>query len=109
MIDIILDGMRTDTAHRKEDFYKNKRDMVNLTAYFGELLAKSEGLPGRWIWRELHEGSPRFVIEAHSYDPLERLIAAWNFGQESFVYSIGRFPIATPSEDEEDTGTVHSS
>lgn len=104
-LDIIMNGMRTDTACRKDDFYKNKSDIIDLAAYFGELLAISRGMPGQWGWHELSKGSPRFVIQANSYDPLERLIAAWNFGLESFVYSIGRFPLP----ESRDKGVIHPS
>lgn len=93
MIDMIMNGMRTDTYHRKEDFFKNINDIIDLAAYFGELIAQSKGAPGRWIWREVCPGNPRFVIEVNGYDPLERLISAWNFGPESIVHSIERFPL----------------
>ena len=94
MIDMIMNGMRTDTYHRKEDFFKNINDIIDLAAYFGELIAQSKGAPGRWIWCEVCPGKPRFVIEVNGYDPLERLISAWNFGPESIVHSIERFPLS---------------
>ncbi|MCI9264636.1 MAG: hypothetical protein HFF06_08695 [Oscillospiraceae bacterium] len=93
-LDEILEQMKTDIAHRKKDFFDNEDDILDLAAYFGEILSISKGFPHQWEWR--NQDSPtykRFVITASKYDPLERVIQAWNCGSELKNCSLKFFPI----------------
>lgn len=93
-LDKIMDGMKIDVTHRKEEFLNNKNEILDLAAYFGELISISKGLPHQWEWRK--GDSPefdRFVITASQYDPLERVIQAWNCGTEIKNYSLKFFPM----------------
>lgn len=92
-LDEILDSMKTTVHNRKEDFEKHESQIIDLSAYFGELIAKDGGKSGQWLWREISEGLERYVIEAMGYDPLSRVVHAWNFGTEVTNYSLGGFPL----------------
>lgn len=95
VLDKVMDSMRTDIQLRREDFFKNEDKIIDLAAYFGKLLSISNGLPDQWYWRELSEGYSRYVVKAQSYDPLLRVIHAWNFGPEVINYALKRFPLTS--------------
>jgi hypothetical protein len=92
-LDDIMKSMKTVPEKRKEDFIRQEEEIIDLAAYFGELIAINRGMPGRWMWRGIDEGDPQFVIEYHSYDPLERVIHAWNFGEEAITYALKSHPL----------------
>lgn len=90
-LDRILNGMKTTPENRKRDFYQHENDIIDLSAYFGELFAIHRHKPGKWTWRQFSETVTSFVVEAEGYDPLNRVVQAWNFGAEVQNYSLKWF------------------
>lgn len=87
----IMNGMKKNISRRKEEFLENEEEIINMSAYYGELIAIRGELPGRWMWIDLSETVKSFVVETRGYDSLERTISAWNFGSEGDFYGFRMF------------------
>lgn len=78
----ILESMQPDIAHRKEGFYKYYQEIIDLTAFAGEVLNHRGQCPGKWFWSSDQGDFDRYCIGALSYDILSRVISAWETGKE---------------------------
>lgn len=90
-LDGILRGMQVNYRQRKEEFLAHREDVLDLTAYWGELSNIRKQTPGQWLWSQWYEGQlePCYVPKAHEfYDILERVLAAWNHGGEIINYGL---------------------
>ena len=94
-LDIIISKMQTNIQQRYTDFIDHQNEVIDMAAYFGALNAISSGaLPFQdWYWREIIPGKPVYVSGNNGYDPLERILAAWNYGKEITNYSLKHFPM----------------
>lgn len=90
----IINSLNVESTMRKAAFYTNYDELINMAAYFGEILASSYGSPHCWEWRDIL-GQKSYVISAGSYNPLARIIDAWNFGSEVLNYSLSCFSLPT--------------
>ncbi len=88
----IINSLNADSSMRQAAFYKNYDEIINMAACFGELLSRAYGAPHQWEWSD-RSGQNCYVISAQSYNPLARVIDAWNFGSEVVNYSLARFPL----------------
>lgn len=88
----IINSMNGDSSMRRAAFYQNYDEIVNMAACFGELLSRADGTPHQWEWSD-RSGQNCYVISAQSYNPLARIIDAWNFGSEVLNYSLAGFPL----------------
>jgi hypothetical protein len=87
----IMNGMKKNISRRKEEFLENEEEIINLCAYYGELITIHEELPGRWMWIDITETLKNFVVETRGYNPLSRTLSAWNFGSEGDFYGFKSF------------------
>jgi hypothetical protein len=94
-LDRVMDGLRKDVSQRKNDFYRNQGEIIDMAAYLGELMNIQENVPHQWYWRKLSDSdSERFyATKAQGFDVLSRVIAAWNLGVEVMNYSFRYFPV----------------
>lgn len=96
-LDSILDSMKKDIHCRKTEFYENEDDIIDMAAYFGELICKHEEVSSLWTWRNIY-GTPLFGAGKTKFDPLRRVLMAWNFGSETTNASLQSYPISYQSE-----------
>lgn len=80
----IMSNMKKNISKRKEEFFLNKDELINLTAYYGELMSIEWDKPGCWEWRKIAENRIFYAVQANGYDVLGRIIWAWNFGSETY-------------------------
>lgn len=94
-LDIIINQLQTDICHRHKDFLYHQDEVIDMAAYFGALNAISSGASPfqHWYWREIVPGKPIYVSGNNGYDSLDRVLAAWNYGQEITNYSLKNFPM----------------
>lgn len=88
----IINSMNGDSSMRQAAFYQNYDEIINMAACFGELLSRAYGTPHQWEWSD-RSGQNCYVISAQSYNPMARIIDAWNFGKEVSNYSLTKFPL----------------
>lgn len=91
-LDAVLDKMRAEPSQRKKMFELNKDELIDMGAYFGELLRINHNKNGQWYWRETDAHS--FFVVERGYDPMQRVIHAWNCGKEAFNYGFSRYPLS---------------
>lgn len=91
-LDAVLDKMRADASNRKRMFELHKEELIDMGAYFGELLRINHDGNGQWYWREVN-GYSFFAVE-RGYDPMQRVIHAWNCGREAFNCEFSRYPLS---------------
>lgn len=90
-LDAVLDKLRAEPSHRKEMFERYKDELIDMGAYFGELLRKNHNKHGQWYWREV-DGHSFFAVE-RGYDPMQRVIHAWNCGKEAYNCGFSHYPL----------------
>lgn len=83
-VDEILWSMQPDIQRRRESFYENLQDVLDLAAYAGECLNLKNGSVGQWYW----DDRDCYCIRALGYDVLNRVVEAWAAGREIINYSL---------------------
>ena len=87
-LDTIMDSMRSAISFRKEDFYRHLEELLDLSACYGELLNSESHTPRNWAKKESSPGHFEYVVGPTQYNPLWRVMYAWNFGPEIAQYSL---------------------
>ena len=94
-----LRDLRTAAVRRREDFQRHREEILDLAAFYGELLNDEEETPGLWGWREVEPGHPEYVVGPRRYNPLRRAMLAWNFGPEVAAYSLQGYHLKVECRD----------
>jgi len=87
-LDKIMDSMKSEPWSRKREFFENEEEIIDLSACYGIWRSLKAGVPASWKWREVTKGCPEFVIASDCYNPLMRVLDAWNFGTEVASYAL---------------------
>ena len=98
-LDAAMDALRTAAVRRREDFQRHREEILDLAAFYGELLNDEEETPGLWGWREVEPGHPEYVVGPRRYNPLRRAMLAWNFGPEVAAYSLQGYHLKVECRD----------
>lgn len=89
----IIALLQTGRENRKRDFEKQKNELIDMAAFFGEAMNTVYKLEGQWYWRDNGSWIPFYVPATQGYDVLGRTIDAWNTGGEVINHGFDRFAI----------------
>lgn len=89
-LDRILWSMQSSIQSRKKDYYTHLQEIIDLSAFLGELMNYKNGTPKQWYWRDL-PGCRFYAVKAQGFDVLSRVSLAWVAGKEIENYSLKGF------------------